>query len=136
MTSHHAPGDALAKGCLILVMAVVALFLVVRCTAVHHHDHDRDQAHTQSVAEARAFADRLARAKGATLSARAATAAAHHKEITVRAVNRQTVTIEISTLYGGSALGAYDLTTCFRVEPPPTRPAEADCPPAQRAVAP
>jgi hypothetical protein len=115
------------------VTAVITLFLVVRCTAVDRHDHNSDHAHTQAVTQARAFADRLTRAKDATLSARAATAAAHHKDITIRAVTSQSVTIEINTLYGDSPLGAFNLTTCFRTVPPSTHPTETGCPkPPQR----
>lgn len=129
MASHNAGGDALAKGCLTLVAIVVVLFLVVRCSAVRHHDHAKDKAHAEAVAQARTYADTLARTKGATLSARAARAAAPTKEITVRAVTPQAVIVEIGTAYGDSPLGgAHDLTTCFRVAPPSTAPVEVDCP--------
>jgi hypothetical protein len=62
------------------------------------------------------------------MSARAAAAAAGHKEVTVRSVSTRGVTIEINELYGDSPLGAADLTTCFRVEPPSTTPPELPCP--------
>ncbi|MEW2521026.1 hypothetical protein [Actinacidiphila alni] len=111
-----------------MVIAVVTLFLVVRCQAVHHYNSDRDRAHAQAVSQARAYAGRLAHADGGTMHARATEATAHVKEITIRATITQTVTIEINTLYGNSPLGPANLTTCFTLTPPSARPAETPCP--------
>jgi len=128
----EAPSEKLAKGCFFVAVtvavAVIALFLIARHTATQRHDNEKDRAHAQSVALARTFAGDLTEAKGASMSARAAAAAAHHKEIAVRAVNGKAVTISIGMHYGISAFGGSDLTTCFRVVPPATDPAEVRCP--------
>ena len=131
MAIPQAPSEKIAKGCVFVAVAVIALFIVTRCTIGHHvgqrNDEEKDRAHTQSVALARSFAADLAAAKGPTVAARAATAAGHHKEIVVRTVKGPAVTIEIGMQYGNSLQGG-DLSTCFRVVPPAADPAEVVCP--------
>ncbi|WP_433891978.1 hypothetical protein [Streptomyces sp. CA-111067] len=131
MATAEAPSEKIAKGCFVVAVAVIALFFLARCAIGHHtgqrDDRERDRAHARSVALARTFAADLAAAKGPTPAARAATAAGHHKEIAVRAVDGQAVTIEIGMQYGNSLDGG-DLSTCFRVLPPAADPAEVTCP--------
>jgi hypothetical protein len=131
MATAEAPSEKIAKGCFVVAVAVIALLVVARCAIGHHSgqrdDHEKDRAHARSVALARTFAADLAAAKGPTVAGRAATAAGHHKEITVRGVNGPAVTIEVGMQYGNSLDGG-DLSTCFRVLPPATDPAEVACP--------